>query len=98
MNGKKRFTLRLDEEEYKELFRIKGLIGAKTNTKAIQYLIFHFVELNNRYIEEINKNAALKEKYRKQDRCVENLLKAFGALKELKCLEVILPEKEHVKK
>lgn len=56
------------------------------------------MELNNRYIEEINKNAALKEKYRKQDRCVENLLKAFGALKELKCLEVILPEKEHVKK
>ena len=50
MNDKKRFTLRLNEEEYKELSRIKGLTGTKTNTKAIQYLISHFVELNNRYI------------------------------------------------
>jgi len=98
MNDKKRFTLRLNEEEYKELSRIKGLIGTKTNTKAIQYLISHFVELNNRYIEEINKSAALKEKYKKQDRCVENLLKMFGTLKELKCLKVVLPEKERVKK
>lgn len=98
MNDKKKFTLRLNEEEYKELSRIKGLTGTKTNTKAIQYLISHFVELNNRYIEEINKNTALKEKYKKQDRCVENLLKTFGTLKELKCLEVVLPEKEHVKK
>jgi ribbon-helix-helix protein, copG family len=97
-HNKKRFTLRLDEEEYKELSRIKGLTGTKTSTKAIRYLISHFVELNNRYIEEINKNAALKEKYKKQDRCVENLLKTLGTLKELKCLEVVLPEKEHVKR
>ena len=29
MNDKKRFTLRLNEEEYKELSRIKGLTGTK---------------------------------------------------------------------
>ena len=33
MNDKKRFTLRLNEEEYKELSRIKGLIGTKTTLR-----------------------------------------------------------------
>ena len=89
MSEKRRFTLRLTEEEYKALSRIKGLTG----TKAIRYLISHFVELNNRYIEEINKNTALKEKYKKQDRCIESLLQSISSLKELDDLEVVLPEK-----
>lgn len=61
----RRFTLRLTEEEFRELSRIKGLIGTTTTNKAVRYIINHFVELNNRYIEEINKNTALKEKYKK---------------------------------
>lgn len=93
MSEKRRFTLRLTEEEYKALSRIKGLTGTKTNTKAIRYLISHFVELNNRYIEEINKNTSLKEKYKKQDRCIESLLQSISSLKELDDLEVVLPEK-----
>lgn len=92
--AQKRFTLRLTEEEFRELSRIKGLIGTTTTTKAVRYIINHFAELNNRYIEEINKNTALKEKYKKQDRCIENLLKSISSLKELDDLEVVLPEKE----
>lgn len=89
--SQRRFTLRLTEEEFRELSRIKGLIG--TTTKAVRYIINHFVELNNRYIEEINKNTALKEKYKKQDRCIESLVKSISSLKELEELEVVLPEK-----
>lgn len=92
--NKKRFTLRLTDEEFRELTRIKGLIGITTTTKAIRYIINHFAELNNRYIEEINKNAALKEKYKKQDRCIESLLKSISSLKELDDLKVVLPEKD----
>ena len=89
----RRFTLRLTEEEFRELSRIKGLIGTTTTTKAVRYIINHLVELNNRYIEEINKNTALKEKYKKQDRCIESLVKSISSLKELEELEVMLPEK-----
>lgn len=90
----RRFTLRLTEEEFRELSRIKGLIGGTTTTnKAVRYIINHFVELNNRYIEEINKNTALKEKYKKQDRCIESLVKSISSLKELEELEIMLPEK-----
>ena len=96
--NKKRFTLRLTDEEFRELTRIKGLIGITTTTKAIRYIINHFAELNNRYIEEINKNAALKEKYKKQDRCIESLLKSISSLKELDDLKVVLPEKRPGKK
>lgn len=46
--NKKRFTLRLTDEEFRELSRIKGLIGITTTTKAIRYIINHFAELNNR--------------------------------------------------
>ena len=96
--NKKRFTLRLTDEEFRELTRIKGLIGITTTTKAIRYIINHFAELNNRYIEEINKNAALKEKYKKQHRCIESLLKSISSLKELDDLKVVLPEKSLGKK
>lgn len=89
MNDKKRFTLRLNEEEYKELSRIKGLTGTKTNTKAIRFLISHFVELNKRYTEEINKNTLLKEEYKKQDRCVESFLASIQGLEALKDLHVV---------
>ena len=89
----RRFTLRLTEEEFRELSRIKGLIGTTTTNKAVRYIINHFVELNNRYIEEINKNTALKEKYKKQDRCIESLVKSISSLKELEELEIMLPEK-----
>ena len=92
--NKKRFTLRLTDEEFRELSRIKGLIGITTTTKAIRYIINHFAE----YIEEINKNAALKEKYKKQDRCIESLLKSISSLKELDDLKVVLPEKRPGKK
>lgn len=91
--SQRRFTLRLTEEEFRELSRIKRLIGTTTTTKAVRYIINHFVELNNRYIEEINKNTALKEKYKKQDRCIESLVKSISSLKELEELEVVLPEK-----
>lgn len=91
--SQRRFTLRLTEEEFRELSRIKGLIGTTTTTKVVRYIINHFVELNNRYIEEINKNTALKEKYKKQDRCIESLVKSISSLKELEELEVVLPEK-----
>ena len=87
--NKKRFTLRLTDEEFRELSRIKGLIGITTTTKAIRYIINHFAELNNRYIEEINKNA---------DRCIESLLKSISSLKELDDLKVVLPEKRPGKK
>jgi hypothetical protein len=89
----RRFTLRLTEEEFRELSIIKGLIGTTTTNKAVRYIINHFVELNNRYIEEINKNTALKEKYKKQDRCIESLVKSISSLKELEELEIMLPEK-----
>ena len=79
----------MTEDEYKALSRIKGLTGTKTNTKAIRYLISHFVEQNQRYTEEINKNTLLKEEYKKQDRCVATLLDTLQELKALKELHVV---------
>lgn len=41
----RRFTLRLTEEEFRELSRIKGLIGTTTTNKAVRYIINHFVTM-----------------------------------------------------
>ena len=92
---KRKFTLRLSEEEYRELSKIKELIGTGTNTQAIRSVISHFVELNKRYTEAINKNVVLKEEYRTQDRCLDNFLKSLEKLKELEGLRVVIPGRKN---
>lgn len=87
--NKTRFTLRLDESEFQELARIKELAALSTNTSAIRYVIRNFIALNERYIDEIKKSASLKEKYKEQDKCVEDLLCSLEKLRCMKGLNVI---------
>lgn len=92
--SKTRFTLRLDESEYQELATIKKLTGTSTNTQAIRFIISHYAELNDRYVSAINKTVKLNEKYKEQDRCVDDLLQSLEKLKVLNRLKPVKHDKK----
>ena len=89
-----RFTLRLSDEEYRELSRLQKYFGVETNTGAIRYAILNFAELNERYVAAIKKNTELKDKYKIQDDCINDLLESIEKLKVLKDLKVVIPGRE----
>lgn len=76
----RKFTLRINTEETKQLQCIKELSGENTDTGAIRFVINNYAKLNELYLMEKGNRKSLEEEVRKLKERMKNFLSAFKEL------------------
>ncbi len=77
----RRFTLRIEEKESKELEKLQELLKKNTDTGVIKYLINSYHSLNEKYEEERKKTVRLEREKEEMKIKINSFLLALQNLK-----------------
>ena len=75
-------TLRLTAEEAAQLEILKGIIGKKSGSEAIKYVVKEYPRFCTHYKQEAKEHGELKRKYREQGEAVRGFLSALDRLEK----------------
>ena len=75
-------TLRLTAEEAAQLEILKDIIGKKSGSEAIKYVVKEYPRFCTHYKQEAKEHGELKRKYREQDEAVRGFLSALDRLEK----------------
>ena len=73
-------TLRLTAEEAAQLEILKDIIGKKSGSEAIKYVVKEYPRFCTHYKQEAKEHGELKRKYREQGEAVRGFLSALDRL------------------
>ena len=75
-------TLRLTAEEAAQLEILKDIIGKKSGSEAIKYVVKEYPRFCTHYKQEAKEHGELKRKYREQGEAVRGFLSALDRLEK----------------
>ena len=75
-------TLRLTAEEAAQLEILKDIIGKKSGSEAIKYVVKEYPRFCTHYKQEAKEHGELKRKYREQGEAVRGFLSALDKLEK----------------